>query len=134
MLPQAPQVPVARLGDPATSAMFAAAVLAGHQPEVGHQRGRRGEAPHVVQLRGQAQRRDRVDAAEAPQMGHRRLVRLLSSGLGQSFVQGRDPRLLLLDRQQVVLEHDPVGGSGELQAVQPGVMTLGPLVAVVEDQ
>src|SRR5205809_8100500 len=47
---QPPHQRVPCAGDAATSMLFPAGVLAGHQPEVGHQRRRRGESSKVMQL------------------------------------------------------------------------------------
>ena len=58
---------VARSRDAAAAMLLAAGVLARDEPQKRHQGPRRGEPPEVVQLRQDQDRRQRIDAAEAPQ-------------------------------------------------------------------
>lgn len=78
---------VAGLGDRAAILALAAGALAGDQPEIGHQGARRGEAAEVVQLGHDAVRRQRVDAAEAPESGHRLAVGIRGGDLSQAQIR-----------------------------------------------
>src|SRR5262245_61689303 len=58
---------VASASDAAAPMLFAARVLARHEPEIRHQRGRRREPPKVMQLRKDQHGRQRIDASKAAQ-------------------------------------------------------------------
>ena len=88
---------------------LAAGVLAGHESEIGHQRARRLEPTKVVQLRQDQDGRQGVDAPEAAQPRDRLSVRIRLRDLRQAGVEFDEPRLDLIDGQQVVLDHDALG-------------------------
>ena len=67
---------VAGARDAAAPMRVATRVLAGHEPEVGHQRARRGEPAEIMQLGENQHRRQRVDPAEAPQPADWRPIRV----------------------------------------------------------
>jgi hypothetical protein len=96
---------VARARDAAAPMCFAARVLAGHEPHIGHQRARRRKPAEVMQLRqNNEHRRQRIDAAEASQSTDRGLIRFARSGLNQPGIQLQQPRLGVIDGQQIVVD------------------------------
>ena len=106
-------VAVAGLGDGAEAALLARAVLAWDEADEGHQPPRRSEAFEVVQLDGEADGGDGVEASEAPQRG---------DGAGVSRVDGETLQvndqilgslLNLVDGEEVVGDDGRVGGAVE---------------------
>src|SRR4051812_8588745 len=66
---QPSRVPAAGLGDRPEPALLAAGVLGRRQADVAHELPGLGEAREVADLGAQADRRERVDPAQAPQSG-----------------------------------------------------------------
>jgi hypothetical protein len=123
----APRVRVAGLGQGTPTLALARGVLAGDQPQVGHERSRPLEAAEVPDLREQNHRGQRVDAAKAAQPPHR-----LSSGrgLGQGLdlaIQLDQADERLLEGEERDLERALEGGDFEALAAEPRPVALRPV-------
>src|SRR2546430_975390 len=79
--------------DAATAMLLAAGVLAWYQPEIRHQRRRRGKSAKVMQLGEDQHRRQRVDASKTAQPPDRLPIRLALRNLRQAGLQFQPPRL-----------------------------------------
>ena len=123
---QAAHVTVPGAGDAAATRLRAAAVLARHQPEVGHQLAGGAEAPKVVQLGQQGDGGDRVDASEAAQPADGRGVARLASQILEVQLERSPPGLRLLHGQQIVFEHHTLRGALKRLLTQPPPVGLRP--------
>ena len=110
---------------------LAAGVFPRHEPEIRHQGARRLKPPKVVQLGQHHHRRQRLDPPEAPQPPHRVLVGCSRCDGGQLGVELPQPRVEVIDRQQIVIHHDPFGRVLPCQAVDPAPMRLRPVPSAV---
>ena len=82
--------------------LLAAGVFAGHEPEIRHQGARRLKPAKVVQLRQYQDRGQRVDPAKTAQPRHWLSIRIGLRNLHQVGIQLDEPRLDLIDGQQIV--------------------------------
>ena len=117
---------VARLRDRPAAVAVPAGVLPGHQAEIRHQRPRGRKPLDIVQLRQQQHRRQRVDSPKAPQPAHRFAIRFGARHRRQLRVQLSEPRIEVVDRQQVVLDDHPVRRMRPTQTIDPAPVRLGP--------
>ena len=100
-------VGVAGLGDGALAALVSRAAFAGNEPDEGHQPPGRGEAFEVVQLDGEADRGDRVDAAEAAQRGDGGGISRVESEAFEVDDQGLESLFDVVDGEEVVGRRRP---------------------------
>ena len=122
-----PEVPVARLGDAALFALGAAAVLAGHQAQVGHQLRGLFKAAHIAQLGQYRHRRDHADSAQSHQIHEHWLQIPALDDLRDLHLHRCHARLALFDRIDVLLQHDLLDRHLKLDCLEPVPVGLGPL-------
>ena len=118
---------IARLRDRAQPARVAGRVLAGHQPEIGHQAARMGEAAHVVDLRHQDGSGHQLETAQAHQRLHRRVHPPLRHLRDQQLLEPREPLRAPVDRLQVLLEHGFERWQRQHQFPQVPLVRLAPV-------
>jgi hypothetical protein len=90
---------VAGSRDAAAPVLLPAGVLARHQPEVRHQRRRRGESSKVMQLGEDQHRGQCIDAAETAQPPDRLPIRLALGNFREPGIQLQQARFGVIDRQ-----------------------------------
>lgn len=117
---------VAGLGDSALPALLSRAVLSRYQANEGHQPPRGGEAFEVVQLDGEADGADGIEAAEAAQRGDGSGIARVESEMFEVDEQGLDALLELVDGEEVVGEDDRLGGVVEAERLEPAPVNDSP--------
>ena len=121
-----PDEGIAGLRDAAPSRVLAARMLTRDEPQIGHERARTVKPPEIMKLGDDDHGRQRVDPAKAPQPSHRLPVWLGLCDLVQRRVQFRQPRLKLLNGQQVIIGDPSVSRMVPREAAQPAPMGLTP--------
>jgi hypothetical protein len=114
--------------DAASPMFFPAGVLAGHKPQIRHQRRRRGKSSKVMQLRQDQHGRQRIDAAETPQPRHRLAIAICLRHLRETLVEFGEPRLELIDRQQIIVDDRALGRVPPRERVDPTTMGTRPVL------
>jgi hypothetical protein len=110
---------IPRLGDAAPADLRAAGVLGRHQAKVGHQLARCGEPREVADLSDDGGGCDHRDAAHRLQGDHQRRHRPGRDDRLDLLHQAIVARVAFLDRQDVLLHRDLLGGMLEFQPRQP---------------
>src|SRR5882762_3346566 len=122
---------VPRPRDATAPMLLARGVLTRDETEIRHQRAGRVEPPKVMQLCQDQNRRQRIDPTEAPQPRHGFAIRLALRDVGQPRIEFGEPRLELIDRQQIIVDDDALRRLRPLQTVDPSAMRARPVATAV---